>query len=200
MPKRCIEPVVNNKEKQETYTFQLGQYRKAMDEDFFLEAMMIVYSMMEDRLKSLLYYCGVFDSRDTLKISKVVAEDIRTAIGEEKYKLSNITGKVAMCADIVNWHKLSNSFEHEYSPYLMCLKDAIDGLDTDEVTEVFAGLRKWLDYRNEVMHAAMNKNIYSLYDGLREKVEEGMEYARALDSYVRILKKDNSVRKQLKMG
>lgn len=81
----------------------------------------------------------------------------------------------------------------------MCLNDAIDGLDIDEVTEVFAGLRKWLDYRNEVMHAAMNKNIYSLYDGLREKVEEGMEYARALDAYIRILKKDNSVRKQLKM-
>ena len=59
---------------------------------------------------------------------------------------------------------------------------------------------EWLKYRNEVMHAAMNKNLGSLYDSIDIKVEAGMEYARLLDSFARNMKKDNRVRKLLKMG
>lgn len=55
------------------------------------------------------------------------------------------------------------------------------------------------DNENEIIHASLNKNIEALYDGLDEKIELGMQYARDLDGYVRVMKKDNSLRKHLKM-
>jgi hypothetical protein len=49
------------------------------------------------------------------------------------------------------------------------------------------------------MHAAMNKNVVALYQNLPEKVEQGMEYARYIDSQVKILKKNNKIRKALNL-
>jgi len=46
----------------------------------------------------------------------------------------------------------------------------------------------------------MNKNIDSLYEQLGAKVEEGMGYARFIDEQVRVLKRDNRVRKKMNMG
>ena len=39
-----------------------------------------------------------------------------------------------------------------------------------------------------------------MYEQLGAKVEEGMKYARFIDEQVRILKKDNRVRKKMNMG
>ena len=56
-----------------------------------------------------------------------------------------------------------------------------------------------LEDRNEIIHSSMNKNIESLYDDLDVQVEKGMEYARYIDSQVKLMKKSNRVRKKLKL-
>ena len=58
----------------------------------------------------------------------------------------------------------------------------------------------WLAYRNEVIHASMNKNVTALYENLQENVENGMECARFIDNQVKVLKKRGKVRKQLGLG
>lgn len=55
-----IEIVKDNKDKQLTYQKQMGRYKKALDNKFYFEAMLIVYAMLEDRLHSFLYYIGAF--------------------------------------------------------------------------------------------------------------------------------------------
>ena len=65
---------------------------------------------------------------------------------------------------------------------------------------IFKGIRKdtgWLAYRNEIIHASMNKNIEALYEDLEEQAEKGMELARFIDSQVRVLKTKGKVRKCL---
>ena len=49
------------------------------------------------------------------------------------------------------------------------------------------------------MHAAMNKNIVALFENLPEKIVQGMKYARYIDSQVKILKKNNRIRKAMKL-
>ena len=45
----------------------------------------------------------------------------------------------------------------------------------------------------------MNKNIMSLNDNLADKAEEGMKIAVRIDSYVRVVKKGNIVRKSINL-
>lgn len=203
MAERLIKQAANNTERQETYKYQLGRYRKALKEEFYFEAMIIVYSMLEDRLKAFLYYVGAFNNRNTLKVSNKTKTELKMLLcmefgADSKFTLTNISGKMNLVKAIINWAEQSNAPLD--SEYLRCLKLMIEGVDIGAIRECLENLETWLGYRNEVMHAAMNKNLDALYDGLGEKVELGMAFARELDSYVKLLKKDNSVRKMLKMG
>ena len=203
MPEQLIKHVADNMEKRDTYRYQLGRYKKALRDGFYFEAMMIVYAMLEDRLKALLYYSGAFNDRNVVKLSKKTKDELmhlyRLEYGEKsKISLINISGKIKLLRAILNWVEFSN--EDIRSDYLRSLKQLFEGVDIGALKECFDNLDEWLKYRNEVMHAAMNKNLGSLYDSIDIKVEAGMEYARLLDSFARNMKKDNRVRKLLKMG
>ena len=76
----------------------------------------------------------------------------------------------------------------------------MESVDLDSVSITLQEIEQWLHFRNEVMHACMNKNLEALYEGIDEKIEIGMQLARNLDSYIKVIKKDNSVRKNQKMG
>ena len=58
-------------------------------------------------------------------------------------------------------------------------------------------ISEWCNYRNEVIHALLNKNIESLNEELAEQAMEGMKLARYLDAQIAALKKGNVTRKKL---
>lgn len=62
----------------------------------------------------------------------------------------------------------------------------------DEISE-------WCDYRNEVIHALLNKNTNSLDERLELQAEKGMELARFLDDQVKGVKKYNRIRKSINL-
>ena len=203
MKKRQIKPVENNKEKQRTYARQLGRYKLALKNEFYFEAMLIVYAMLEDRMLSFLYYTGAIENRSTMKISKTTRKYLIGMVvafeKNEKVILSTekITGKMKIIKAMLVW---ASKIENTEEKYLVLLKSLLEGIDIGGTLDVLKSLEPWLDYRNEIIHASMNKNIDSLYEQLGAKVEEGMEYARFIDEQVRILKRDNRVRKKMNMG
>lgn len=204
MEQRQIKPVENNGEKQLTYAKQLGRYKLAMRNEFYFEAMMIVYAMLEDRLLSFLYYAGALANRNDIKISKKTKAclvDIVAQHEQNENKVTigtkNITGKMKMVKAMLTWASESEKAEEKY---LVLLKALLEGSDIGGMLDTLELLEPWLKYRNEIIHASMNKNIDSLYEQLGAKVEEGMGYARFIDEQVRILKRDNRVRKKMNMG
>ena len=166
--------------------------------------MLIVYAMLEDRMLSFLYYTGAIENRSTIKISKKTRKyliDMVAPFEKNGSKVilgtKNITGKMKIIKAMLVWvSKIENTEEK----YLVLLKSLLEGIDIGGMLDVLKSLEPWLDYRNEIIHASMNKNIASLYEQLGAKVEEGMEYARFIDEQVRILKRDNRVRKKMNMG
>ena len=68
-------------------------------------------------------------------------------------------------------------------------------MDIGTLLDTLDAIRQWCDYRNEIVHALLNKNTASVYAELEEQAQNGMKYARLIDSQVRILKKGNLVRK-----
>ncbi len=196
-----IKQANNNKERQETYARQLARYKKAMKEEFYFEAMLIVYSMMEDRLKSILFYAGVCQNRTDNKISSITKSQINEIYRQKfddgsQIKLSTITGKMKLISSFIDWEINTEQVEKD-DVYLYELKTLMEDLDVGGILETFEKMSDWLRYRNEIIHASMNKNIDALYENLGENVSKGMEYARFLDDQEKIMKKSNRVRKAL---
>lgn len=52
----------NNMQKYENYKEQMGRLKKALKEQFYLEAISIEYAIIEDRIESVLRHSGVFRS------------------------------------------------------------------------------------------------------------------------------------------
>ena len=58
MAQQNVKTILSNKDKQNTYKHLLGKYRKAVSSECYLEALLIVYAMIEDRLRSIIYHSG----------------------------------------------------------------------------------------------------------------------------------------------
>jgi len=202
-----IKKAKNNKERQETYRVQLGRYKRAINNGFYFEALIIVYSLIEDRLKSFLYYCGYFANRNTIKLNdKVRYVVVSIVYGDNvpsKISFGNITTKIKHIRELLKWVDSITSDEIIDDIYLQALKCQLESLDIGGILDVLEELDNrdsgWLTYRNEIIHAAMNKNIEALYENLAEYVNKGMEIARFIDSQVRVIKSKGQVRKKIGM-
>ncbi len=203
MEERLIKPVENNKDKQMTYSQLLGRYKAALRGKFYFEALLIEYSMIEDRLTSFLYHLGVMPNRLTLKVSASKTKNqIREIVfGYEKdltkIKLSDISGKIKVISSLFKW--VSETTEVPDDKYLKVLKKQCESLDIGGILDVFDKLLVWCRYRNEIIHSALNKNITGIYTELEDRVLEGMEYARFIDSQVAIIKKGNVIRRSMNL-
>lgn len=203
MNKRLIKPAENNKEKEYTYRQMKGRYSKAMSEKFYFEAMMIDYAMIEDRLRSFIYHIGGMNNRTSLKLdnktSKAFLIPLYNVFCNKKCAglcLSNINTKYNLIRAVLNWVENTDGAEEKYQQKL---KFACESLDIDDVMNCLDELEKWCEYRNEVIHGLLNKSIISLNENLADKAEEGMNLALCIDSYVRVIKKGNIVRKSLNL-
>ena len=84
-------------------------------------------------------------------------------------------------------------------PYLTALKSAYEGaFDVSDVLRALDRIEKWCAYRNEVIHALMNKSVCSLQEELSDRCDEGMKLAREIDGYVKQLKQRNAIRTAMK--
>lgn len=83
--------------------------------------------------------------------------------------------------------------------YLRALNKGMKDLNLDRLKIVLDDFEEWKSYRNEIIHGAMNKNIYSRYENLEEKAKEGLDYARIIDNEARKLKRRHYIRKTANM-
>ena len=70
-------------------------------------------------------------------------------------------------------------------------------MDIGAILETLDAIQDWCGYRNEIVHALLNKNTASVHAELEAQAQNGMKYARLIDLQVRILKRGNVVRKSV---
>lgn len=207
MDERKIGAVTNNMDKCYTYAQHKGRYSQAMKYEFYFEALMIDYALMEDRLKSFLYHAGILQSRTSYKIdccksNKVLLKQVYcNYINRPDANLpniQNISGKINIIRAILEWVSYTEQNPDD-NRYLRALKNQCESVDIGDMLDTLKMIEAWCKYRNEVVHALMNKNVDSLSSELCDKAIEGMQLANRLDTYVRDMKKGNKVRKSAKM-
>lgn len=70
MAVRLIAPVMDNRDKQCAYRIQIEKYNQAIRYEFYLQAIMIDYVMIEDRLRSMIYHMCFLADRNATAIWK----------------------------------------------------------------------------------------------------------------------------------
>lgn len=126
--------------------------------------MIIVYATIEDRLHSFLYHSGALTTRDStkIKLTNNTKELKPILLADSKdMGIGTIRGKINMVKAILKWSSESEGVPD--NKYLKALKNQCLSLDTDEFLKVLKKIGDWHEYRNEIIHALMNKNLTSVY-------------------------------------
>lgn len=205
MGERTITPVQSNYEKQQTYVKLLRKHRQAMSQGFYCEAIMIDYAVIEDRLRSMIYHMGFISNRQAKAIWKKARPYLSYIVNEYKYEkeneklgLTNLGDKIKIVRCIMRWVSETDD-DYKSNPHLCVLKTRLEGIDIDGCLQVLEDIGEWSGYRNEIVHAMMNKNIISLEESLYPNAEKGMKLGRELDSYEKELKKGNLIRRKVNL-
>ena len=200
MTERKIKPVEDNYDKRKTYANHKSRYEVAMKYGFYMEAIMIDYSIIEDRLRSLLYHMGFLANRNATGILKksrpYLSKIIRAHKSEsenDSLGIKNVSSKMKIIRCVLLWtHSAEGGADNRH---LSALRTQCEGLDIQEFLNKLGEIKVWCDYRNEIVHALMNKNLESLNSELEEKAKKGMRLANYLDSKTRTVKLKNKIRK-----
>lgn len=198
---QLVKQVKNNADKQLTYRVLLGRYKKALNNGFNFVAMIIVYAMLEDRLRSFLFYSGAFRQRNAKKLNvRKTKKQLRNIYfgspelaSEKKMSINKISVKIELIRKIIEWINIDNETSDDV--YLKTLKTVYEScLDLDGILETLNNIDNWRQYRNEIIHSVLNRNIDWVNSEIKNQVEEGMLYARFIDSQVKLLKRKNNIR------
>ncbi len=177
-----------------------------MREGFYYEALLIDYAMMEDRLRSFLYHMGLLNTRDSHKadVAKVkkslksIIQTYRRPKENDFFNITSISGKMKIVRCTLLWAE--QELDDCEDKYLLSLRSQYDKyIDAERLMNALNDIEGWCSYRNEIIHALMNKNIESTYSDIASKAKEGMVLCRELDSQVDRLKTGNRIRRSIKL-
>jgi hypothetical protein len=90
--------------------------------------------------------------------------------------------------------------DSEEDKYLLTVHSHLsERVTVDEFIETLQDITMWCNIRNQYIHALLNKNYDALQDGLCEYAEQGLKLARKIDSYVKNVKRGDTIRKKFKI-
>lgn len=204
MLKRIIDNVKDNYDKNNTYRVIMQKYNDAVNDKYYLEALMISYALVEDRLRSFLYYLGLIETRENNQLflcekNKEINDILKISSNKlDKYSFNDITTKTNSIKKIIKWvDKPKENMKKK--TYLHILNYECESLDIGGIISTINEMNKWITYRNEVIHGLLNKNMDSLNKELEDRVLEGKRYFNFWSEQVKILKKENNLRNYLQL-
>lgn len=195
---KVIPRTTDGKDKGNTYKLYMEKYNKAIKYECFLEAIVIDYAMLEDRLLALLHYTGVVSrTHSKISVNKFCRPQIRLIIGynpNSAINVNNISVKIRIAKALLSID------DREEDKYLSTVHSQLsERFSIHEFNETMQDITTWCEIRNQYIHALLNKNYDALQEGLCEYAEQGLKLARKIDGYVKVIKRNNSIRKKFKI-
>ena len=195
-----IESVQNNYEKYLIYRDQMGRYKRAVRGGFYFEALLIDYAMLEDRLLAFLYHIGAVDDRYvSIKITGRTKNYLKQIYGDSPISLTTINGKLNLIRAVLRWAETDEEIAPNQRYQSTLKKQCREQLDLSGFLTKLDEIDKWKEYRNEVIHALMNKKSGAIYEQIEQKASEGMDLARYIDNQTAKIKKGNYIRRSAKL-
>ena len=189
MPKaNLIDPVQDRFEKRMAFDSHLKRYKKAIQAGCYLEALMIDYACLEDRLRYLLFYLGMLQSPASGSIgSRRTAASYKRILDRYMQKgdrtIRHIAGKRNLIRCIFLLVAENKPDQDDVVQTVLCASLS-DAVRVREVLDLMTEIEAWCDYRNAVVHDLMDKSVVSLDAHIAEQAELGYKLFRRLDNMV----------------
>lgn len=209
-----MDKVKNGKEKKAAYASEFARMNKALEQEFYLEAISIGYAMMEDRLVSFLHHAGIV-TRDNPKlvVNRKVYPYMRALLSvskDKRIKVQDISVKVDIVCKLLTVTKQyiensENTVENENREkkrplakkgYLLDLYNQVNQqIDKETIAELFLDFEKWRKNRNGLIHELLNKTTSSAAVVKKDCAEACVSLIRGLDNWlVKPLKQGDDLR------
>ena len=194
MEEKIITRYKDGKGKQRSHAYLNGKYKKAIANEFYFEAMMIAYNLVEDRLLAFLHYAGIVNrDADKLKISKRINPSIRSFLGKkenERINIKNISVKLELIKALAEAVDCTDEYISAVSAQME------KSVGRNQICEFTQRCTEWKDMRNKFVHGLANKNPDEVEEYAKTVAEEGYKLARELDNMVGRFSKNNTIRKR----
>lgn len=201
-----IERAKTTSEKGFTYSENIRRLNKAVREEFYYEALLIDGALIEDRLHGFLYHLGAFTRRTDRTACRAAKAQLRAIrnrhVGkpDDGLRVSMISDKIELVRSTLLWFEDLDCAPDD-DPYLRALwtqyASRID--DPDDSLDVLSRIDTWRNYRNEIAHGLLNKNMTVVNEVPEGQCREGEAPFRAVDAHVSRVKYRNVIRRAAKL-
>lgn len=191
---------MKNQEKAQKYTLYIKRFNKAVANEFYLEAMWILYAMIEDRTSAFLYHIGFTSEKNRNKITSksFIKKEIRGILqlqGKGKIYLKSLSNKFCYIKQVFDWAKnvvALGDFQKD-------LKGKILKIITEEFSDNVNYLNNvWRNKRNVLTHSLFT--TANMKEGeLACLVEQGYMAIRIFDKMISQLKKGVNIREKFRI-
>ena len=205
----------NKEEKQLAYKVEYKRFKKALKEEFYLEAVSIGYAIIEDRLIAFLHHAGfVSRNHERLKINKMVYPYVRQLMDVSETSaiiVRSISKKVELIRRLIEMSEGEAEAIDQYVQqylndckrkksvakpgYMLFLHRYVSNVDREEVLTLLNQIDNWRNTRNRLVHALLNQKV-EYADAMKKNcAEESYSISRKLDDYlVKPFKKKSRIR------
>jgi len=198
-----IERVKDNNDQYCTYQVNMEKYKKARDNGYFYEAIVIDYAYLEDRLFSFLYHCGLVNTRMSKTIDNKEALDCITPISptpnkqkkNSNIKIDTISTKLRTIRLLLEWARDTDVNQIENPSQVILKNTIVERIDIPGTLKTLEDINNWKPSRNGITHSLMTKNIFSVEENIEQLAIQGMPLGQFIATQVKRLKKDDAIRK-----
>lgn len=194
-----IAPITLNMEKKTAYQIQMERFKRAKAGGFHLEAIFILYALIEDRLSAFLFHAGITNAtREKITRNGKVRPQLDSALAvlnTRQASIRNVSAKIKLVKELMEWSRdyLVNEPTLNYLDALYKQINRTAG--RDQMIETLTRIEGWCTYRNELVHALLNKKVEDQEKILQDLVYEGEACNRSLQNFVKSFKNRNTLRK-----
>jgi len=186
-------------EKKTAYQIQMERFKRAKAGGFHLEAIFILYALIEDRLSAFLFHAGITNAtREKITRNGKVRPQLDSALAvlnTRQASIRNVSAKIKLVKELMEWSTdyLVNEPTLNYLDALYKQINRTAG--RDQMIETLTRIEGWCTYRNELVHALLNKKVEDQEKILQDLVYEGEACNRSLQNFVKSFKNRNTLRK-----
>lgn len=194
-----IAPITSNMEKKTTYQKQMERFKRAKAGSFHLEAIFILYALIEDRLSAFLFHAGITNGTRqkftrNARVRPLLISTI-TELSANAPNLRTISKKIKTCRELLMWSAEYSVNEPALTYLDVLCKQIIRTKGKDNLIPTLIRIEEWCACRNELVHALLNKKVEDQEEVLQALVLEGEDCNRVLQNFVKSFKSRNMVRK-----